>query len=436
MKVRIVTITFWMIAILLLLINNNINWGPNDWKGALEADAKGYYAYLPATFIYHDFNFSFMKEVEAKYKQTHLNYDYRRKVEGKWVNKYYCGVSIAQSPFFLIAHLISTIDNSQDADGYSKWYMQFISLSAIFYHLLGLLFLIKLLRLYKIKEWVVALGLVVISFGTNLFVYTIVEAGMSHVYSFAFVSIFLYLVKKNIIKTKLQSNSLLALSVAFGLIVIIRPVNGLVLFVIPFTLGSKDSFVKFMGYLRSNYQVLILGLGIVMGIVFIQLCFYFLATGKFLVYSYTNEGFNFLSPHMIDILFSWQKGLFLYTPIYLIGTLSALYFIRKSLYMGISWLIFFLLITYVFSSWWMWFYGGSFSSRVYVEFIPLFILPIALLLNKTTSIVKRNLFVASLLLLTAICQIQSYQYRYYEIHYSEMTQEKYWEVFLLRNRFN
>jgi len=33
----------------------NIQWGGNNWKDIIEADGKGYYAYLPAVFIYQDF---------------------------------------------------------------------------------------------------------------------------------------------------------------------------------------------------------------------------------------------------------------------------------------------------------------------------------------------------------------------------------------------
>jgi len=82
----------------------------------------------------------------------------------------------------------------------------------------------------------------------------------------------------------------------------------------------------------------------------------------------------------------------------------------------------------------MWFYGGSFSARVMVEYIPLFMLPSALLLTQLKGS-QRAVITTLVLILVIVCQLQSYQYRYYEIHYGDMTKEKYWEVFLLRNRF-
>lgn len=82
----------------------------------------------------------------------------------------------------------------------------------------------------------------------------------------------------------------------------------------------------------------------------------------------------------------------------------------------------------------MWFYGGSFSSRVYVEYIPVFIGPIALFIQHMLP-KFRGAMVGLIILIIAICQVQSYQYRYYDIHYIDMNKDKYWEVFLMRNKF-
>ena len=59
-----------LIIVLLLMYTAKINWGYGQWENVIESDAKGYYAYLPAVFIYYDLNFSFLEEVEAKYDQN------------------------------------------------------------------------------------------------------------------------------------------------------------------------------------------------------------------------------------------------------------------------------------------------------------------------------------------------------------------------------
>lgn len=429
-----VLITFLLCSIALIWVSINISFGKEDWRGVLESDAKGYYAYLPAVFIYQDLNFSFFEEIEKKkYYQEHLFTEYRNvTANGQKVNKYYCGTAVAQVPFFLTAHGISYLSD-QELDGYSKWYMLFVCISAIFYHLFGLWFLIKLLYLYKVSKPVIALLSLACSFGTHLFVYTIVEPGMSHVYSFAFIALFLYVSKRYFVTGKVAPYlPLMALSL--GMIVICRPINVLVVFALPFLSGSIPILYNRVGGLFKSVSYLIISFLLFASIVSLQPIIYKISAGTFWVYSYGQETFNFLNPNIIDMLFSYKKGLFLYTPILFLGFLSALTMIKVNRFQSISWLLFFTLITYIFSSWWMWFYGGSFSSRVYVEYIPLFILPLALLMSRLKNF-KRKLLMYVVGILIMVCQIQSYQYRYYEIHYSEMTKEKYWDVFLMRNRF-
>ena len=431
MNTNIVRYSFVSIALILLIVTTNINWGKNDWKGALESDAKGYYAYLPAVFIYNDLNFSFLEGVEAKYDQKHLYYDYRSNAHGVLINKYYGGVSVLQLPFFLGAHALTMLTNG-DTDGYSKYYMLSISLASWFYQLFGLYFIVLLLQFYQVKPNIIALVLVAISFGTNLYVYTIVEAGMSHVYSFAMVAAFLYFAHKAFVLG--QNRYLLRSSLLLGLIVLCRPINAQVVLFLPFLFGNgKDFLLQLKSTLSSTSSIvrLMIPFGLVISF---QLIYYKLATGHFLVYSYDEEGFNFTNPEWMNFLFSYKKGLFLYTPIYFLATLS-LFFVKKlSVFQKATWFLAMSVVVYIFSSWWMWFYGGGFSGRGMVEFIPLFMLPLALFLNQLKGH-KKIFALESVVLLIVVCQIQSYQYRYYEIHYSEMTQEKYWDVFLLRNRF-
>jgi hypothetical protein len=78
----------------------------------------------------------------------------------------------------------------------------------------------------------------------------------------------------------------------------------------------------------------------------------------------------------------------------------------------------------------VWFYGGSFSSRVYVEYLPLFMILLALSAQNAMNRLAKNSLVIIVVLLIFICQIQTYQYRYYYIHWEDQTKEKYWAHFL------
>ena len=431
-KKNLISYTLLLIGIVLLWVTANLSFGKEKWRGVLEADAKGYYAYLPAVFIYHDLNFGFFNKIEKdKYYQEHLFYDYRGGGNGKIINKYYAGTALAQLPFFLAAHGLTFL-SAGEVDGYSKLYMYSVPVAAVFYCIIGLWFLAGLLRLYNVKDSVIALLLLVTVFGTHLFVYTVVESGMSHVFSFSFVCGFLFYSKRYMLQNR--RTDILKMAFLFGLIVLCRPINALVLFFLIPLNGRMTLLHEFLKNIVLEWKTIVMSVTIFCAIISIQLIIYKISTGKFLVYSYQDEGFNFSDPHFFDILFSYKKGLFLYTPTLFLGLLAVLYLLRTCRFFSISWLLFFLLITYVFSSWWMWFYGGSFSSRVYVEFIPIFILPLAVTLEICKPWLKKTIF-GLLIFLSLICQVQSYQYRYYEIHYSDMTKEKYWKVFLMRNHF-
>ncbi|MFC1734222.1 hypothetical protein ACFL6I_28295 [candidate division KSB1 bacterium] len=417
-----------IILLIMIIVSSNLNWNKKYWRGIIEVDGKGYYAYLPAIFIYNDLNFGFFDEIEKeKYYDKFLYYDYRSMANGKIINKCYCGTAIAEMPFFFIAHLVSYLYH-YDLDGYSNPYPVLISIAALFYLLIGLLFLNAILSQYKIHEWQKSLILFTAVFGTNLFYYTIGEPAMSHVYSFAFISMFIYYSK--LYFTSFKKKHITLLAILLGIIILIRPVNGMIVLIWPFAAGNFTSLIKGITTAFRNKLRLILSFIVFLGIIFIQFTIYKISTGKFFVYAYGGEGFNFLSPHIIDILFSYRKGLFLYTPIFLLSMTGGYYLWKTSKFEFFSWFGFFILITYVLSSWWLWYYGGSFSSRVYIEFIPLFMILLAIALKNISQKSLKIIFTSLIFLIVIVCQIQTYQYRYYYIHWSEMNKEKYWDVFL------
>jgi hypothetical protein len=57
-------ISIVVIMLIMTIVSSNLNWGKNYWKEIIKSDGKGYYAYLPAIFIYHDLNFGFFDKIE------------------------------------------------------------------------------------------------------------------------------------------------------------------------------------------------------------------------------------------------------------------------------------------------------------------------------------------------------------------------------------
>lgn len=424
-----IVLSFTFIIIMSFFSASNVKWGDDRWHSLIAYDGHGYYAYLPAIFIYQDLNYSFYDHelLKDRKERALLNYDYREDVSGGKVNKYYVGTALAELPFFLMAHALSNPLGFDD-NGYSKIYYVLISLAAIFYVFLGLWYFKKTLELYQIDSHVQAFSVLALYLGTHLFYYSMFEPSMSHVYSFAFISMFLYFGKKFFQNPAL--NNIIILSALLGMITIIRPVNILVVFVLPFLAASWPNFAKALNFKDKNISgKLLAGIVPFSILIFIQLLIYKISTGSSMVYSYNEEGFNFLNPQIINILFSYKKGLFLYTPLCFISLLG-FYFFRNRKFEGISLFLFLLLITYVFSSWWNWWYGGSFSSRVYVEFLSLFGILLAVLLQNIKLKKYFPVFLLLVFLLVLFNQKQVYLYRKVVIHYVDMNKDKYWNTIL------
>ncbi|MCB0790567.1 MAG: hypothetical protein H6595_14475 [Flavobacteriales bacterium] len=416
-----------LLGVLLLAMSNNINWGGPHWRSVLQVDARGYHAYLPALLLRQDPNLNFFDELEkGKYGGTGQVYDYRIRVDDRTVNKYFIGTALCESPFFLAAHAWTLLTNG-DADGFAKPYVVAVNIAAIFFVLLGLWAIDDLLLCEGIDAGWRSTVVVAMLLGTPLVYYSVVAPGMSHAYSFGLCSLFV----RNILRWSdgpLRWR-LLVLGALLGLIVLVRPVNALILITVPLFLGSWARVRTFLDRTVRQGPWTLMAMVLFAGVVGIQALYYHAATGKWWVDTYPGEGFVWSDPHILDMLFSYRKGLFVYSPVLLLATAGLVPMARRSVLRTGAWITVFLGITYVLSSWWNWWYGGSFGQRAWSEYLVLFALPLAYALQHSTGH-WRKLLLTSIGLLLVLCQFQIYQARYYMIHWEDMNRTRYWEVFL------
>jgi hypothetical protein len=415
-----------VVFLYLLLLNNFLG----RKEVVIVADGKGYYDYLPATFIYKDLNFGYTDTLVSEYyNHREYNQGINPVIEGKRINKYFIGTALVQVPFFLTAHFIASTNETLPADGYSSIYQDFVFYSALFYAFLGLFFLRKSMNLMGLQPgWIIALQLVTI-FATSLMHYLHAEASFSHVYSFAFISCFVYLV----FSYRLQptTKKLYIAALVLGIILLIRPVNILVLLFVPFLHDSFGEFLWTMRQIIQQWKKLLVSIGIFSAIVFLQPLVWFIQTGNFYIRPYGDETFHLAQPHIVDFLFSYQKGFFLYAPVFFVGIILGIYagYRRTMLWHVISFLAAFIVLVYILSSWWTWIYGASYGSRVMIDYYPVIILFIASFFM-TSSFWFKLVSSAVLLSFSYVSIIQTYQYQNYILHWTEMNQNYFWKVFL------
>jgi len=421
-------LTIPLILLTLVYVSSNLHTGKDFWKRIITFDGKGYYSYLPAIFIYNDLNFGFFDEIEAKYYDSkESRYDYRMHPPGGTTNKYFAGTALLEMPFFLVAHAITKISGGE-ADGYSYYYQLSVSLAAIVYAALGLIYFRKLLRSYQAGDIALTLLPLILVFGTNLFYYTVVECSMSHVYSFAAITMFLWYSRMFLITH--NARYFLYSTALLGLAVLIRPVNGIVLLWLPFAAGSFDKLKAAARSLRDRPLLQLGGTALGLLVAGTQLIIYKIQTGHFLVDAYGHESFNFLAPELWNFLFSYKKGLFVYLPLTFVSLLGFVYLWRRSRFQALSLFVFLFVLVYVMSSWWSWWYGGSFGTRVLVEYMAVFGLLLLLAFKSFEKKWPRYALGVLVVALTLFCQLQTYQYRYQMIHWENMDKERYWNVFM------
>lgn len=326
------------------------------------------------------------------------------------------------SPFFLGANLLN---HDEGVTGYEDSFQISILCAALFYLLLTLVFLRKLLFLYAIRPAVILATQFVLVFATNVLYYATEEPSFSHIYSLFAITAFLYVAK--LFFTHHKSSHLLWCAVLLGLIFILRPVNVLIVLFIPFIAGSFQELQT--GIKEVRLKLFLSAALLFVGVISMQLILWYVQTGSWFVYSYGNESFDFSDPHFLEILFSFRKGLFVYTPVLFLSMFTLLYFIRRKTWYPLCAFIFaFVLLTYVLSSWHDWAYGFSYGLRAFIEFFPLFFILIALLLNERSRWMK--LIYLPMGLFVVLNLVQTWQYKKYILHWYTMDYTTYKKVFL------
>lgn len=418
--------SFWLFiaCYILIHVSSNTLYTKKHSETIIESDGVGYYAYLPAIFIYQDLHFNFLEKVENKFA-SRAHHQVKQEVEGGAVNKYYIGAAILMTPFFLLAEMLTQL-TGEVRDGFSMWYQICINFAGIFYCMLGMLFLMKTLQLKKVRPSNQYIVLFLGIFGTNLFYYAIFEPAHSHIYSFAIVNILVYLVVKHV--RGLPIWPLITCALLTGLLVIIRPINIMILICLIWLFPSPKSFYTFI-YNSFTFKKTFCAVFSGLLVISIQLFIYYFQTGSFIVYSYTQEGFHWLELNLMNALFGFRKGLFIYMPLLLLGVFGVISVFRHHLFQLTTWLISFIIVMYVLSSWWCWWYGGCFGYRAFIEYYFMMFIPLGLWLESSERWVKKSIITIGVLLVI-VCQIQTYQYRYYYIHWSNMDYERYKKVFL------
>lgn len=305
-----------------------------------------YYSWVRSAVVDHDIDFI--------NEYAHFGVSQPKTILGEYGNKYSVGAAVLWYPWFLWTHTIVK------GTGYELPYQLAIGVASMLYVFTGFILLYRLL-LTRFTQQSSLFTMLAIAGATNLLFYGSLDTVNSHAVSFfASVMLLTFLLEKE--------KKWFRIGCLVGLVALIR---------------TQDSVLALaaLPFFKKPQQFLLLAAGALY--VFIpQLLVWQILYGKFWVSPYvsTIEGFNFLQPHIIGVLFSLSNGLFLWTPVVVIGIVGLLLHHKTQkilVWMAIS----ILAQLYIVASWSIWWQGASYSGRMFVSSLPFIAFGIANLLS-------------------------------------------------------
>lgn len=417
--------TFFLSIIFVFFYFRPLN---SEWFRIITADGLGYYSYLPAKFIYQDYELEF-KWFNDVYNHYYKYNSFETPVEnftaefnGKQINKYYPGMSFLWMPFFLAVHATCKVFGL-NANGFSQPYQMAIGLATVLYTCLGLWYLRKFLfKLFK-NELMATLIPILVFYGTNLFNYTIYIGSFSHAYSFTFITMALYFAYCFFNeKEKRFQNGLLFLLCTM-IVIFIRPINTLFLLGVP-AFVTKINIKEFFKQIKFTPTVLLV-ISVIGLLTLWQFHILYDQTETFFPNTYKQEKFHFeRGSHLKEILWSYHAGWFLYVPIALISFL-AIFFIGKRK-QNLFLFLLLAVVIYLYSNWWYY----TIFTRTIVDYTGVVAILSGYFLFNISQ--KPKLFKAALtvmILCVFYFQLKSYQLRNNILDNNYTYSDYYWRNF-------
>lgn len=259
-------------------------------------------------------------------------------------NKYAVGPALLWFPGFLWLHrLINT-------DGYTFPYQFTVGITSVFFVFTALLLLYRLLN-ERFNRIISIVSILSIAFATNLFFYGSLDTVNSHALSFFTAVLFLIFLVQH-------KRNWFLIGAILGLVGLMRTQDIVLGFLILPYIKSKElpTFLcgLFLGFLP-------------------QLLAWNSLYGTFWISPYLTgtEGFRFKPNHIFDVLFAPTNGLFLWTPITLIGVIGLLIKTNRTNKLYHLFFVVFLMELLITASWSSWLQGASYSGRMFVSTLPL-----------------------------------------------------------------
>ena len=311
-------------------------------------DDSFYYFWLPSVIMHHDLDFSrellISETMDGKARETALAQ--QRTPTGLLPNKYPPGWAIGSLPFFLAAMAISPPQST----GFEPTFLLAVWLGQMAYAALGLWVAGRIVRRLVPGSSATA-AVLVIWLASPLVYYQTAAVSQSHSQVFV-LAVVMFWLALHLNDGDRRYRVWVALGFYGTLMVVTRNVAAIYLCfpaaVVPWrSMSGRELACLLMGALPPAA---------------LQMVAWKVLYGDWIVYSYSNEHFDFFHPHLVDVLFSANHGWFYWHPLILVGLLpfAAWALVNR---IGRPWIIALVAAVAINASWWCWWLGSSFGHR-------------------------------------------------------------------------
>lgn len=356
------------------------------------SDGAHYFAYLPSLLIDGDLDFSdeyaYLYAYDPQVARAVVD---KRTPTGLPANRLGVGPAILWSPFFAVAHLFVSILRAAGldlaADGQGAVYQASVVAGSILYGCLGAWFCLLAARRLTTENAATAATLLTVLSG-NLVYYLTIEPSMSHPLSVfasgAFCLAWLQYRERSACRDRFLIGGIA------GVMALIRPHDGVFL-LLPILDESLSALKRSKRTSGDGVRWLLSSLAMTAAAfaVFLPQLFAWKAlNGSYFRSGYVDDVdtmFDWASPHLLEVLFSAQRGLFLWHPVFLLALAGLVVVARRERRLAALCLLGFVLQWVVVSSWRVWSQGDAFGGRMFIVCTPIFVLGAAALIERAVG---------------------------------------------------
>ena len=363
----------------------------NPW---VHGDGVGYYAFARAPLIEHsldfkhDYQYANSSFRDARLDETGLPKAEFRTSTGHLDNHFTVGPAILWSPFLLIAHagvlLARAFGSEAAADGFSAPYRIAMAFGTALYGFLGIVLAARIARQYVDARWA-TFAAVSVWWASSLPVYMYFNPSWSHAHSAFTVALFLWYWHES--RQNRSISQWIALAAIAGLMLNVYYANVTVLVVL-----LVEGATQYRAALRNpstsqQAQTLLAGHILFAMVVFVCLLPTFVT--RYIIYGKPLESgyiplreWAWTSPNFLQVLFSADHGLLVWTPLLLVSIVGVLIFWHRNPQVGSAFLAAMLAFYVLIACYPDWDGISSYGNRFFVSLTPVFIVGLAVFLDR------------------------------------------------------